>query len=431
MACPQTLARPATFLVLLVTALWGTSCNRAPAPPPPPPPAVTVAHPIRQQVIDWDEFVGRLEAVETVEVRARVSGFIDAVHFVEGSIVRKGDLLFTIDPAPFQAEYAAAQAQVQQAEATFAQRQSEARRAEQALPSRAISEQEAEQARQVARAAEAAVTAAKAQADVARLNVEWTRVTAPIDGRVGQILITAGNLISGGAGASPTLLTTITSIDPIYCYVDVDERTVLKYIRMSKEGTRVSARDAQIPAYIALADDDRFDIQGYIDFVNNRVDSGTGTIRARGVFSNPDGRLLPGFFARMRIPAGREREATLVAEEVIGSNQGRRYVMVVDQDNVANPRPVTLGARFGSLREVEGVKLEDRVIVNGLLRARPGATVTPTLAEMPRGRNDVMMPTTLPAPLPPATQPTRGHVNGTATRPSTHPTTAPRTTERR
>ncbi|HKQ48285.1 MAG TPA: efflux RND transporter periplasmic adaptor subunit [Phycisphaerae bacterium] len=349
--------------------------------PVPPPPAVTVARPVERTVIEWDEYTGYLDAVDFVEVRARVSGLIMYSHFQEGGIVKEGDLLVELDVRPFQADLDAKIAAEAQAAAQVDLAKVDFDRIE-GIPKDSRSRTEYDTAAARLKEAEALLSAAKANVESARLNVEWCRVTAPIAGRISRKLVTEGNLITGGSGTG-TLLTTIASIDPIYCYVDADERSVLKYQRMSREGTRTSARDAYIPCFLQLTDETNFPHEGYIDFVDNRIDPTTGTIQGRGVFKNPKGYLLPGFFGRIRIPGSGKYQAVLVPDEAIVADQDQRLVMTVGPDDVVQPRPVKLGALFGNLRAIlSGVGASDRIIINGLMQARPGAKVSSHEAEI-------------------------------------------------
>ena len=406
-----------------LAAVVCAACDRKQAPPPPPPAPVTVARPVLREVIEWDEYTGRLEAVETVEVRARVSGFIEKADFEEGALVKAGDVLFLIDPRPFDAELAEAQAEVSRAQAQRAYAVNEFKRLEEVRASGAGSELELENARQRMREADAAVAAAQAVVQERQLNVEWTRVTAPITGRISRKYVTPGNLINGGPGQA-TLLTTITSIDPIYCYVDADEQSVLKYARLAREGKRVSARQAEIPCFMQLADETGFPHEGVIDFVDNRLDSGTGTIRARGVFANSSGWLLPGLFARVRIPGSGRYVAVLVPDVAIGADQDLRFVLVVKGDDTVERRAVRLGAAFGRFRAIEeGLTAGDRVIINGLQRARPGAKVN--AQESPLNADDV--PLTAPGSAATQALPTTRRLPATrgavpATAPATEPT---------
>lgn len=368
--------RPTCVIIaaLAMVAVSG-SCRRDERPKAPPP-SVTVAKPVEREVIEWDEYTGHLEAVEFVEVRARVSGLMMSAPFQEGAIVKKGDLLVEIDVRPFQADLdakvaaeAQAAAQVDLAKVDFDRIES--------IPEDSRSRTEYDTAAANLKQQEAVLAAAKANVVSARLNVEWCRVTAPISGRISRKSVTEGNLITGGSGTG-TLLTTITSIDPIYCYVDADERSVLKYQRMSREGKRTSARDARIPCFLQLTNETNFPHEGYIDFVDNRIDPTTGTIQGRGVFKNADGFLLPGLFGRVSIPGSGKYQAILVPDAAIVADQDQRLLMVVGPDDVVQPRPVALGSLFGDLRAISsGIGPNDRVVINGLMQARPGARVSP------------------------------------------------------
>jgi RND family efflux transporter MFP subunit len=338
---------------------------------------------VEREVVDFDEYTGRLEAADSVDVRARVSGFIDSAQFQEGSVVQAGALLFVIDARPFQAEVDRAMAEVARAQAQVQQTTEEFNRLER-VRSAAATERELLNARYNKAAAEAALAAARAAVASAQLNLEFTRVTAPIGGRIGRKLVTQGNLITGGGSGGPaTLLTTITSLDPIYCYFDADERSVLRYQRLAREKKRQSAREAQIRVGLALADEPGFPHEGVVDFINNRLDPATGTLQVRASFRNPDGFFTPGLFARLRVPGTTPYRATLVADEAIGADQAQRFVMVVDAQNVVQSRPVTVGPLFEGMRVVHGVSTEDWVIVNGLMKARPGTKVDPKPARMP------------------------------------------------
>lgn len=368
--------------VMSLTLMTG-GCRKPPAPPTVAPPAVTVAHPIEREVIEWDESPGKLEAVETVEVRARVGGFIEKSDFIEGSIVKAGDLLFLIDARQYNAELAKTKADVSKAQAQLAHATNEFNRLGSLRPNGGASEIEVENARQTMLEADASVAGAKALQEAAQLNVDWTRVTAPIGGRISKKYVTPGNLINGGQGEA-TLLTTITSIDPVYFIGDADERTLLKYQRLSQAGSRVSARDAHIPAFLQLADEASFHREGHMDFVDNRLDPTTGTMRARAVFPNADGFLKPGMFGRLRIPGSGRYKTLLIPDASVGADQNLRFVSVVNAENTVERRPVQLGAQFGELRSIlAGITVNDRVITNGLQRARPGMKVDPTDKPIP------------------------------------------------
>lgn len=391
----------------LIALGWG--CERPTALPNMPPPAVTVAHPLLEKVMNWDEYSGRLEAVEFVDVRARVSGMINAVRFPEGALVKADDVLVEIDARPFDADLARAKAQAAESAARVELMQIEYKRLDE-LSTDVRSQTEYDKAVANLKAANAAREAAAAEVDAAKLRVEWCTIRAPIAGRISRRYVTPGNLITGG-GQEATLLTTIASMDPIYCYMDADERSLLKYVRLKQNGTRASARDVQIPCYLQLGDETGFRHAGVIDFVDNRLDPGTGTIRARGIFANPGAVLLPGLFARARIPGSGLYETLLVPDAAVMSEQDKKLVMVVGDDGVVQMRAVILGTLFGELRAIQsGLKVSDRVVINGLMHARPGVRVAATEQALSVNRelltepSPESMPTTGPA-LEPATAP--------------------------
>src|SRR6266446_9599746 len=281
----------------LAAALLLASCGARPAPAPPPP-KVKVVQPVAREITEWDEFTARLDAVDSVVVRPLVSGYLQSIHFQDGAIVRKGDLLFLIDPRPYEAALRRAQADVELAKSRLALARKNFARAADLLKSHAISQEESDIRESNVRQAEASVEEAQAAVDAARLDVEFTRVSAPIGGRVGRKLVTEGNLINGGVGTQGTLLTTIVSLDPIYAYFEADEGSLLKYSRLARLGQRPSSRDYKNPVRVALADEEGFPHPGVMDFVDNQVDRGTGTIVGRALLPNPDLSLLPGLFAR-------------------------------------------------------------------------------------------------------------------------------------
>lgn len=366
----------------VVCCLFAPACRKNTPPRPPVIPSVTTAHPVKHEVFEWDEYTGHLEAVETVDLRARVSGLIVAAAFEEGSMIRKGDLLIEIDARPFQAELDTKLADEAKATADVNLAQIEMKRMA-SVPPDARSSIEYDTSAASLKRAEALLAGAKAAVEASRLNVEWCRVLAPIDGRIGRKFVTPGNLVSGGSGAG-TLLTRINSVDPIYCYIDVDEQSVLKYQRLAREGKRVSARDARIPCFLQLSHDNRPPIEGVIDFVDNRMDSGTGTIRGRGVFPNADGRLTPGFFGRVKIPGSGRYDAVLVPDSAVVTDQNQKVLLVVGADDKVETRPVQLGSLLGTLRVIEsGISTTDRVVINGLLQAQPGSKVAPRDSNIP------------------------------------------------
>ena len=370
----KTACLPGVIALLIALPLAG--CGKR-APQAPLPPTVSVVQPVARDVVEWDEYIGRLESPETVEVRARVSGYLDKVHFKEGKEVKKGDLLFTIDPRPYQAEYDRADAEHQRAVSQAELAKNDFERAKRLIATKAISEEDFDTKAKTYTAAQAAVMSAKATEDSAKLNLEFTEIHSPIDGRISRALVTQGNLISGGvSGAGASLLTTLVSLDPLYCYTDADERAILKYLQLRREGTRVSARDEPIPAEMALADETGFPHKGFIDFVDNRIDPNTGTMRARGVFANTDHGLSPGFFARIRIPGSGKYPALLIPDRALGSDQAQKFVYVVNAEKKVEFRPVTVGPIIDGLRVVKtGLKAGESIIVEGLLRVRPGVVV--------------------------------------------------------
>src|SRR5215470_9063794 len=360
-------------LLLLMTA-----CNQQqPTAAPPPPPKVTVSQPINREVVEWEEYTGRLEAVESVEVRARVNGYLQSIHFKNGAIVKQGDLLFVIDPRPYQAELERAKADLALANVKLERTGKDLGRAQQLVRSRAVSEEEVDTRVSDQRQAQESVQAARAMVNAAQLNVEFTQVRAPISGRISRNLVSVGNLINGGTTQS-TLLTTIVSLDPIYCYFEADERSYLKGIRQLRNGDRTNGRAAKQPVYVALADEEAFPHQGSIDFVDNRLDPNTGTITGRAVLPNPDLLLAPGLFARVRLPAGDKYKALLLPPEAVGSDLSQQFVFVVDDQNLAQYRKVTPGPIIDGLRVIrDGLQPDDWVIVKGVQRAKTGAKVDP------------------------------------------------------
>jgi RND family efflux transporter MFP subunit len=395
--------------LLLGLAVMLQGCEK-PAATAAPLPAVTVAHPLQREVIEWDAFTGHLEAPESVSVAARVSGLVMETPFVEGSIVKKGDLLFVIDDRPFKADLESKRADEAKAEAQLAIAELSLKRQAEALKGNAVSQQDYDNAKAARDQAAAVVGGAKAAVELSELNLEWCKVTSPINGRVSNKLVTVGNLVNGGAGQA-TLLTTVQSVSPIYCYIDVDEHSVLKYQELSIAKKRVSARDAKIPCYLQLSNETGYPHTGVVDFVDNHVDPTTGTLRARGIFRNQSGLLTPGFFASMRIPGSGRYQALLIPDTAIGADQSERNVLVV-KDDVVVPRIVQLGALFGGLRSiVGGLNVDDQVIINGQMHARPGGKVTAIAGEI------LLDPAVVADSNPAATQP--------ATEPSTGPSTTP------
>lgn len=421
------------FMALLVSIFLLVGCQQEPqgaAGPPQGPPEVTVATPLVETIVEWDPYTGRLEPIESVEVRARVSGYLEGHYFDEGQMVEAGQLLFIIDPRPYQAAVAEAEAAVAQSQAAVIESRSgvDQRVAERAqvaarldlaerrvvrsrplVPSGAISQDDydilqserrqavadlkaadaaIESARAALDAAQAAVASAEAALETARLDLSYTRITAPIAGRISNRYATKGNMISGGTlGSTP--LTTIVSLDPIHCYFDANERALLKYTRLARSGTRESSREAKNPVYMSLVDEQGFPHRGHMDFVDNRMDDQTGTIRGRAIFPNPELTLSPGMFAKVRIPGNGQVEALLIPDEAIGSDQANQFVYVVDAEKKIERRVVELGPIAKGLRMVrEGLQAGEYIVVSGLQRVREGLAVEPVVKSLELGEDD-------------------------------------------
>ncbi|UCJ15432.1 efflux RND transporter periplasmic adaptor subunit [Pseudomonas sp. MM211] len=338
---------------------------------------VTVAEVIEQPLNEWDEFTGRLEAPESVQIRPRVSGFVDKVSFNEGALVKKGDLLFQIDPRPFQAEVKRLEAQLQQSRANQARTVSESRRGERLREGNAISAELADARKTAAQEAQAAVAGIQAELDNARLNLSFTRVTAPIDGRVSRAEVTAGNLVT----ASESLLTSLVSTDKVYAYFDADERAFLKYTELARQSGQDSR--GKSPVYLGLSNEDGNPHLGQLDFLDNQVNPRTGTIRGRAVFDNADGRFTPGLYARLKLVGSDTYDATLIQDVAVGTDLGKKFVLVLGTDNKVVYRSVQLGPKLEGLRIVrDGLAKGERIVVNGLQRAIPGSTVDPQAVPM-------------------------------------------------
>lgn len=375
-----------TTLALLLTSLLATGgfvALRAQADAPqaaaaPAAPMVEVAEVKAQTIIDWQDYSGRLEAVNRVDIRPLVSGTLTAVHFHDGAYVKKGDVLFTIDPRPYAAEVERAQAQLAAAQTRAAYSATELARGQRLAVDNAIAKRDLDEKQNAAREADAQVQAAQAALTAAKLNLEYTRIVAPVSGRISRAEVTVGNIVAAGAGTPP--LTTLVSVDKIYAAFDVDEQSFLKYVNPAQQ-----VKSEPVPVYLGLADEDGYSRRGGISSVDNRLDTSSGTIRVRAVFDNADGRLLPGLYARIRLGGGAPREAMLIDERAIGTDQDKRYVLVVDPDNRTVYREVRLGARQSGLRVIEsGLNAGERIVVSGLQRTRPGDTVAPKDVPMNR-----------------------------------------------
>ena len=353
----------------------------AKAPPTssaPPAATVDVANVLSKTITDWQEYSGRLEAIDQVDVRPQVSGKLIAVHFKDGSLVNKGDLLFTIDPRPFEAELNRAKAQLASAEAQVTYSSANLGRNQRLIQSNAIAHQELDQAENEARSANANLQAAKAAVETARLNLEYTRITAPVSGRISRAEVTVGNVVSAGNGAQ--VLTSLVSVSRLYASFDVDEQTYLKYISNQRNS-------AQVPVYLGLANESGFSREGYISSIDNNLNTTSGTIRVRATFDNPKGVMLPGLYARIRLGGGQPRAAILISPTAIGVDQDKRFVVVVDAKNQTAYREVKLGAQQDGLQIINsGLQVGDRIVVNGLQRIRPGDPVKPQLVAMPNSQ---------------------------------------------
>lgn len=343
-------------------------------------PEVDVANVLDRTVTDWQEYSGRLEAVDRVDVRPLVSGTIVSVNFKDGSLVKRGDVLFVIDPRPYAAEVARAEAQLAGATARNGYAQSDWQRAQRLIGDNAIARRDFDEKKNAAAEAAANVKAADAALETARINLGYTKIAAPVSGRVSRAEVTLGNVVSPGSGAPP--LTTLVSVSPIYASFDVDEQTYLKYIGRARSGTHV-------PVELGLADESGYSRTGAIASVDNRLDTASGTIRVRARFDNPDGTLVPGLYARVKVGGGAPHRALLVDEAAIGTDQDKKYVLAVDAEGRVAYRPVTLGALHGNLRVVTGgLAANDRIVVRGVQRVRPGETVRARMVTMDAGDAD-------------------------------------------
>jgi RND family efflux transporter MFP subunit len=360
-------------------------CAGAPSEPLlPPPTPVTVSYPVERYVTDHADFTARTAAVDSVEVRAHVWGYLEKVNFKEGTLVKKGDVLFELDPRPYQALLDQAKGKVAQDEAQLAYDEVEYQRAVRLVPTLAVPRSDLDKTAAARSVDLANIAADKAVVASRRLDVEYTRVIAPVSGRVSRYVVTVGNLIQSGDQNGGTLLTTIMSVDPMYAYFDVDEYTALRVRQLVREGKADSPRDGGYTVSLGLANEEGHPHQGTINFVDNQVNPKTGTIRLRGVFPNKEEHLLPGLFARVRVPVGRAHLALLVSDRALDTDQGQKVLYVVNDNNEVVSRPVRLGALHDRLREVTaGLKPGERVIVTGLQQVRPGATVEPKVVDMP------------------------------------------------
>jgi RND family efflux transporter MFP subunit len=370
---------PARVIGALALTAVLSACGNSQPQGGPPPPAVTVAEPIKRTLIDFDEYVGRFVAINSVEVRARVSGYLDAVNFKDGQLVKQGDLLFSIDKRPFQNTVDQARANLAQAKSNLAFAESDLARGQQLVHDKTITDQTFEQRAQAARNAQASVSANEAAVRQAELDLEFTELRAPIDGRIGDRRVSPGNLVTGGTAGNTTLLATIVSNNPIRFEFTFDEASYLRYERMSNSSAEVKSRGDGVAIAIKLIDENDFDHTGRLDFVDNVIDRSTGTIRGRGVLENSNGLFTPGMFGRVRVPGSAPYDGILIPDSAIGTEQIRKFALVVGPDNTVVQKYITLGQvtpdNFRIIKS--GLEPNDRVIVNGLMRARPGQKVTP------------------------------------------------------
>ncbi|MDB6099710.1 MAG: efflux transporter, family, subunit [Gammaproteobacteria bacterium] len=364
--------RGISIVVCLMPFIAG--CGKSGGPAAPPPPQVSVAQVLEKRVKDWDEFTGRLQAVETVEIRPRVSGYIDKVAFTEGSLVKRGTLLFVIDPRPYQAEYDRAAADLKRFKTALDLGRIELVRVQRLKESGAVSEEELDERKSTVAQAEANAAGSQAALEAAALNLNFTKVSSPIDGRVSRAEVTRGNLVTGGTNGG-TLLSSVVSMDPIYIYFDADEQSYLRYSQNS--------HDSGKPVQVGLANEDGFPHTGTVDFVDNQLNPQTGTIRARAVLQNKDGRFTPGLFARVQLLGNEEYSAILIDDRAVNTDQNQKYVLLLGANNQIEYRKVKLGRVIDGLRVVrEGLKAGDVVVVNGAQRVHPGVTVTPQKVTM-------------------------------------------------
>lgn len=341
------------------------------------PPPVGVAKPVTKSIFEWDEYTGRFEATERVEIRARVSGYLESIHFRDGEMVEKGQLLFVLDQRPFEAALEQAEADVARAESSLELAERELRRGRQLIETRAISQQLLDERRNQRDIASSELRSARAAVRIAELNRDFARIEAPVAGRASNARVDVGNLVSATSGES-ALLTTIVSLDPIYFVFDASEAEYLKYMRLNQQGTRTSSREINNPVFVRLMDEQEWVHEGVMDFIDNEIGEASGTIRGRAILANPELVLVPGLFGHLRLLASGEHEAQLIPDAAILSDQARKIVLVVGEDGTVEARPITLGPMVDGLRVVrDGLSADDRIVVEGLQRARPGGKVTP------------------------------------------------------
>jgi len=374
----------AGLALILGSCLAAAGCARAPAQAPPLLPSrVTVSYPLEQNVTDFVEFTGQTAAVKSVEVRARVWGYLESVHFTEGAMVKEGDLLFQIDPRPYKALVDQANGKIAQDQAQLKHNAATYRRYEKLRKQGAATDEDIDRSLADRDGIQATLQADTADLEAKQLDLNYTTIRSPITGRVSRYEVTEGNVVQSGQNGG-TLLTTIVSIDPMYVYFDIDERTLLQVRRLVQRQKIKNVQESAFPMVVGLADEDNFPHAGIVNFLDNKVDPGTGTLRVRGVFPNHEGLLSPGLFVRCHLPLGDPHRCILVAEQALSSDQGQKFVYIVNEANEVSYRPVQAGRLYDGLRVIEGgLSKGEKVIVTGLQRVRPGVKVESKLAPMP------------------------------------------------
>jgi RND family efflux transporter MFP subunit len=376
----QTFLEPANYLLIGVISVCLAGCNQPSAEQTaPPPPPVTVAKPVTKEIVEWDEYTGRTDAVQSVNITARVSGYLYNITFKAGEVVNQNDLLFVIDPRPYQAAYDQANGQLRQAEAQQKLNNLNLARADELRAKNVIAKQDYDNAVSQKNVSDAQVIAAQAAVESAQLNLDFTEIKAPVTGRIGREQVTVGNLVQ----ADSTLLSTLVSVNPIYAYFNVDERSVLKYQQLVREGKLPDPTSAAVPVYLQVENEKDFPHQGTIDFINNQFDPSTGTLQVRGIFPNANGFLIPGSFVRVRVAGSPRSQGILVTDRAIGSDQGQKFALIVGENNTVELRPLELGPVVDGLRVIrKGLTGDENVIINGLVNARPGSKVNPQPGDM-------------------------------------------------